>query len=153
MNSSIHIVHQQQTALVPPAQHHQQSLPAQDLSSDDELPSDLSADYHSHRSYGDLPVTKYFPSDVALMLLPMYSTQVHHVLPDGIDCHSGCRLLETSPPHDYMSSMLMCSKFFTAACTSQNCCDTHHTAQVLTQVSPLLIHGPRDKSDEDSHVH
>ncbi|KAF1796302.1 hypothetical protein FB192DRAFT_1467139 [Mucor lusitanicus] len=102
---------------------------------------------------GDLPVTKYFPSDVALMLLPMYSTQVHHVLPDGIDCHSGCRLLETSPPHDYMSSMLMCSKFFTAACTSQNCCDTHHTAQVLTQVSPLLIHGPRDKSDEDSHVH
>lgn len=48
--------------------------------------------------------------------------------------------------------MTLCAELLTKACKSENLLDIH-TAQVLTQILPVLINGPPDDSNEDTFVH
>jgi hypothetical protein len=48
--------------------------------------------------------------------------------------------------------LTLCAELLTKACESKSHLDIH-TAQVLTQVLPVLINGPPDDSNEDSYVH
>lgn len=60
--------------------------------------------------------------------------------------------IEVSPPADWISSLSLCAQLLSKACESKNFLDIH-TAQVLTQILPVLINGPPDDSSEDSYVH
>lgn len=48
--------------------------------------------------------------------------------------------------------MTLCAELLTTACATKNLLDIH-TTQVLTQILPILIHGPPEDANEDSFVH
>ncbi|KAI8966941.1 hypothetical protein BDF20DRAFT_797804, partial [Mycotypha africana] len=63
-----------------------------------------------------------------------------------------CRNIEVSRPVDWVSSLSLCAQLLQKASESKNLVDLH-TAQILTQILPVLINGPPDDSNEDSYVH
>ncbi|KAI8880659.1 hypothetical protein K501DRAFT_324882 [Backusella circina FSU 941] len=96
-------------------------------------------------------VSKYFPTKVHTMLKPTLSFDTYHPT-RGLNCYDWCMDIEVSPPADWTSSLTLCTQSLVKACGSKNLLDMH-TAQVLTQILPVLINGPPDDSNEDSFVH
>jgi hypothetical protein len=96
-------------------------------------------------------VSKYFPTKVHTLLTPTLSFDAYF-LTEGLNCYSWCMNIEVSRPADWLSSLSLCAQLLQKACESKNLLDLH-TAQVLTQILPVLINGPPDDSNEDSYVH
>lgn len=96
-------------------------------------------------------VSKYFSTKVHTMLKPTLAFDAY-LPPKGLNCYDWCMDLEVSPPVDWTSSLTLCAQLLLKACDSKNLLDTH-TAQILTQILPVLINGPPDDSNEDSFVH
>ncbi|KAI8882113.1 hypothetical protein K501DRAFT_251935 [Backusella circina FSU 941] len=120
---------------------------------EDKIPSDLSIHHHPYRTCEDSTssVSKYFPTKVHTMLKPTLSFDTYHPT-RGLNCYDWCLDIEVSPPADWTSSLTLCTQSLVKACGSKNLLDMH-TAQVLTQILPVLINGPPDDSNEDSFVH
>ncbi|KAG1411751.1 hypothetical protein G6F58_008395 [Rhizopus delemar] len=96
-------------------------------------------------------VSKYFSTKIHTTLKPTLSFDAY--LPKrGLSCYDSCMSIEVSPPVDWVFSLTLCAELLTKACKSKNHLDIH-TAQVLTQVLPVLINGPPNDSNEDSYVH
>ncbi|KAG2214307.1 hypothetical protein INT47_000863 [Mucor saturninus] len=96
-------------------------------------------------------VSKYFHSHVHNAIKPTLFFG-SNTINKGLDCYNWCTQLETCPPVDWLPSLTLCAEFLTSACKSGNVLDVH-TAQVLTQILPMLINGPMDDTVEDSYVH
>ncbi|KAI8997160.1 hypothetical protein BDB01DRAFT_712748, partial [Pilobolus umbonatus] len=63
-----------------------------------------------------------------------------------------CMDIEVSPPVDYFTSITLCADLLKKVCDNKNFLDIH-TAQILTQILPVLVNGPPEDSTEDSYVH
>lgn len=96
-------------------------------------------------------VSKYFSTQVHTMLNPTLSFDAY--LPTrGLNCYNWCMDIEVSPPADYITSITLCADLLKEACDNKYFLDIH-TAQILTQILPVLVHGPPEDSTEDSYVH
>ncbi|KAI8875860.1 hypothetical protein K501DRAFT_201728 [Backusella circina FSU 941] len=96
-------------------------------------------------------VSKYFPDNVHNAIKPTLFFGTYTPTKD-LDCYDWCLQIEACPPVDWPSSLSLCAELLTKACKSGNILDMH-TAQVLTQILPVLSNGPPDDTDEDSYVH
>ncbi|CAO3703716.1 unnamed protein product, partial [Rhizopus stolonifer] len=96
-------------------------------------------------------VSKYFSTKIHMSLKPNLSFDAYFPT-RGLNCYDWCLKIEASPLVDWISSLSLCAELLTKACESKNHLDIH-TAQVLTQILPVLINGPPDDSNEESYVH
>ncbi|KAG2234057.1 hypothetical protein INT48_006202 [Thamnidium elegans] len=149
---------------------------------EDKIPSDLSLYHHPHRTYGlewkldsisvsdlhlDLKNTtleiakRTNPSqlsDIRLLILnDIYKIDRNFAFSVSKYFSSGIHTLlrQTSSFDAYLpTEELKCysCQLLPKACASKDILDMH-TAQVLTQILPVLINGPPDDSNEDSYVH
>lgn len=96
-------------------------------------------------------ISKYFSTQVHTMLKPTLFFD-DYLPKKGLNCYDWCMDIEVSPPVDYITSITLCADLLKKACDSKNFLDIH-TAQILTQILPVLVNGPPEDSTEDSYVH
>lgn len=96
-------------------------------------------------------VSKYFSTKVHTMLKPTLSFNAY-LSTIGLNCYVWCLDIKVSPPVDYITSITLCADLLKKACDSKNILDIH-TAQILTQILPVLVNGPPEDSTEDIYVH